>query len=81
MSEAAKVGDIFSSPCSAAKMRSTNITSALARKRQLRQNLGHFNVEIKDPALVLRANRVLVRPFVEEYKVNGRSIYLLRKAA
>ncbi|MBZ0277891.1 MAG: adenosylhomocysteinase [Anaerolineae bacterium] len=42
-------------------------------------NSGHFNVEINLPALEkLSASKPkLVRPFVEEYKVNGRSIYIL----
>ncbi|MCB9451928.1 MAG: adenosylhomocysteinase [Anaerolineaceae bacterium] len=42
-------------------------------------NSGHFNVEINIPALAKMSNGdpQLVRPFVEEYKVNGRSIYIL----
>ncbi len=42
-------------------------------------NSGHFNVEINIPALEkLSAGKPrLVRPFVEEYKVDGKAIYLL----
>jgi adenosylhomocysteinase len=42
-------------------------------------NSGHFNVEINIPALeALSGGKPrMVRPFVEEYKVDGRSIYLL----
>jgi adenosylhomocysteinase len=42
-------------------------------------NSGHFNVEINIPALEKMSSGKprLVRPFVEEYKVDGRSIYLL----
>jgi adenosylhomocysteinase len=42
-------------------------------------NSGHFNVEINIPALekMSAGKPRLVRPFVEEYKVNGKPIYLL----
>jgi adenosylhomocysteinase len=42
-------------------------------------NSGHFNVEINIPALEAMSGGKprIVRPFVEEYKVDGRSIYLL----
>ncbi len=42
-------------------------------------NSGHFNVEINIPALerMSAGEPRLVRPFVQEYVVNGRPIYLL----
>jgi len=42
-------------------------------------NSGHFNVEINLEALhdMADAGPQIVRPFVEEYKLNGRSIYIL----
>jgi adenosylhomocysteinase len=42
-------------------------------------NSGHFNVEINIPALekLSKDRPRLVRPYVEEYVVDGRSIYLL----
>jgi adenosylhomocysteinase len=42
-------------------------------------NSGHFNVEINIPKLreLSGGDPKLVRPFVEEYKVNGKSLYLL----
>lgn len=42
-------------------------------------NSGHFNVEINIPALerMSSSGPRLVRPFVQEYIVNGRPIYLL----
>jgi adenosylhomocysteinase len=42
-------------------------------------NSGHFNVEINLPGLEKMAagKPRLVRPFVEEYKVNGRVLYVL----
>jgi adenosylhomocysteinase len=42
-------------------------------------NSGHFNVEINIPQLreLSGSDPQLVRPFVEEYKLNGKSIYVL----
>jgi adenosylhomocysteinase len=42
-------------------------------------NSGHFNVEINLPGLqdMSKGKSRLVRPFVEEYVVNGRAIYIL----
>ncbi|MBZ0283537.1 MAG: adenosylhomocysteinase [Anaerolineae bacterium] len=42
-------------------------------------NSGHFNVEINIPAMekLNGGKPKLVRPFVEEYKINGKSVYLL----
>ena len=42
-------------------------------------NSGHFNVEINLDALqeMADAGPQIVRPFVEEYQLNGRSIYIL----
>jgi adenosylhomocysteinase len=42
-------------------------------------NSGHFNVEVNLKALeaMSEGKPRLVRPFVEEYRVNGKSLYLL----
>lgn len=42
-------------------------------------NSGHFNVEINIPALekLSGGKPKLVRPFVEEYKIKGKSVYML----
>ncbi|PJF40491.1 MAG: adenosylhomocysteinase [Chloroflexi bacterium] len=78
MEEAAPIGDIFVSATGDihvidghhfAKMKHGAIVS----------NSGHFNVEINIKALreMSSGEPKRVRPFVEEYKVDGRSIYLL----
>ncbi len=78
MTEAANVGDIF--------VTATGDISVLDRQHfELMKdgaiicNSGHFNVEINLAALDEMSNGSprLVRPFVEEYQVNGRSIYVL----
>ncbi len=78
MGEAAPIGDIF--------ITATGDINVLDERHFVRMksgailaNSGHFNVEINIPALErLNGGKPrLVRPFVEEYRVNGRSIYLL----
>ena len=78
MTEAAKVGEIF--------VTATGDISVLDRKHfevmkdgAIICNSGHFNVEINLVALEEMSNGSprLVRPFVEEYQLNGRSIYVL----
>lgn len=78
MSEAALVGDIF--------ITATGDKNVIDEQHMVRMksgailaNSGHFNVEINIPALEkLNGGKPrLVRPFVEEYKVDSRSIYLL----
>ena len=78
MDEAAAVGDIF--------ITATGDINVLDERHFIRMksgailaNSGHFNVEINIPALERLAGGKprLVRPFVEEYRINGRAIYLL----
>ena len=78
MSEAAPLGDLF--------ITVTGNKSVLRREHFLAMkegaivaNSGHFNVEIDIPALErLSDGKKQVRPFVEEYKVQGgKRIYLL----
>ncbi len=78
MDEAAAVGDIF--------ITATGDINVLDERHFVRMksgailaNSGHFNVEINIPALERLAGGKprLVRPFVEEYRINGRAIYLL----
>ncbi|MFO7323313.1 MAG: adenosylhomocysteinase [Chloroflexota bacterium] len=78
MEEAASIGDIF--------ITVTGDKHVIDEHHFVRMkhgaivaNSGHFNVEINIPALKKLSSQEprLVRPFVEEYVVNGRSIYLL----
>ncbi len=78
MIEAAAIGDIF--------ITATGDKNVIDESHMLHMkhgailaNSGHFNVEINIPALEkLNGGKPrLVRPFVEEYNVSGRSIYLL----
>lgn len=78
MDEAAPIGDIF--------ITATGDINVLDERHFARMkhgaimcNSGHFNVEINIKALeaMSSAKARLVRPYVEEYKVNGRSLYLL----
>jgi adenosylhomocysteinase len=78
MIEAASQGDIFISATG-----DINVIDGphFARMKHgaIVANSGHFNVEINIPALekMSAGKPRLVRPFVEEYKVDGKSIYLL----
>jgi adenosylhomocysteinase len=78
MSEAAKVGDIFITATGDKNVIDEHHFAHMKHGAIL-ANSGHFNVEINIPALeALSGGKPrMVRPFVEEYKVNGRSIYLL----
>jgi adenosylhomocysteinase len=78
MSEAALVGEIF--------VTATGDKNVIDEHHMVRMkngailaNSGHFNVEINIPALekINGGKPRLVRPFVEEYRVDGKSIYLL----
>ncbi len=78
MDEAAPIGDIF--------VTATGDINVLDERHFARMkngailaNSGHFNVEINIPALQKMSSDKprLVRPFVEEYKVDGRALYLL----
>lgn len=77
MDEAARIGDIF--------VTVTGNINVIDKKHFLRMkngaivaNSGHFNVEINIKALdEISQSKRIVRNFVEEYIVNGKSIYLL----
>jgi adenosylhomocysteinase len=78
MAEAASIGDIFITATG-----DKNVIDEhhfpLMKNGAILANSGHFNVEINIPALekLSSIKPRIVRPFVEEYKVNGRSIYIL----
>jgi adenosylhomocysteinase len=78
MQEAAGIGDIFITATG-----DINVLDAshFARMKPgaIMANSGHFNVEINIPALrsMSEGDPKLVRPFVEEYRVAGRPLYLL----
>lgn len=77
MDAAAKEGDIFITLTG-----DINVIDekhfAVMKDGAIVSNSGHFNVEINIPALRKMASKVReLRPFVEEYTVKGRRIYLL----
>ena len=78
MLEAAEIGEIFVTATG-----DINVIDerhfALMKDGAIVCNSGHFNVEINLEALQAMADAgpKIVRPFVEEYKLNGRSIYIL----
>jgi adenosylhomocysteinase len=78
MNEAAPIGDIFITATG-----DKNVIDGhhfpLMKNGAILANSGHFNVEINIPALeALSGSKPrMVRPFVDEYKVNGRAIYIL----
>ena len=78
MSEAAKIGDIFVTATGDVSVIDAQHFAAM-KDGAIVCNSGHFNVEINLDALAEMAcgapNRV--RPFVEEYKLGERSIYVL----
>jgi len=78
MAEAAKIGDIFVTATGDINVIDTHHFEVM-KHGAIVSNSGHFNVEINLKGLAEMADGEsnLVRPFVEEYKVNGRSIYIL----
>lgn len=78
MQEAAKVGDIFVSATGDINVIDTHHFEVM-KHGAIVANSGHFNVELnlKGLAEIAQSGPNLVRPFVEEYKVKGRSIYVL----
>ncbi|MCE2470602.1 MAG: adenosylhomocysteinase [Anaerolineae bacterium] len=78
MAEAAAIGEIFVTATG-----DINVIDghhfATMKNGAIVCNSGHFNVEINLEALhdMADAGPQIVRPFVEEYKFNGRSIYIL----
>lgn len=78
MIEAAPLGDVFITATGDIHVLDTPHFERL-KPGAIICNSGHFNVEINIPALVKMSSGEprLVRPFVEEYIVDGRPIYLL----
>ncbi len=78
MAEAAKVGDIFVTATGDINVIDTQHFEVM-KEGAIICNSGHFNVEINLKGLAEMAcgPPTLVRPFVEEYRLDGRSIYIL----
>lgn len=78
MIEAAAVGDIFITATGDKNVIDEHHFERMKHGAMV-ANSGHFNVEINLPALekLSGGKPRLVRPFVEEYKVKGKSIYVL----
>ncbi|MCS6834628.1 MAG: adenosylhomocysteinase [Anaerolineae bacterium] len=78
MIEAAKVGDIFITATGDINVIDTHHFEVM-KPGAIVCNSGHFNVEInlKGLAAMSQGEPRLVRPFVEEYIVRGRPIYVL----
>lgn len=78
MQEAAKIGDIFVTATGDINVIDTHHFEVM-KHGAIVSNSGHFNVEINLKGLgeMAEDEPKLVRPFVEEYKLNGRSIYIL----
>ncbi len=78
MMEAAKIGDIFISATGDINVIDTHHFQEM-KSGAIVCNSGHFNVELNLKGLreISSADPNLVRPFVEEYKVSGKSIYVL----
>jgi len=78
MQEAAKIGDIFISATGDINVIDTHHFEVM-KHGAIVANSGHFNVELNLAGLadIAEGEPKLVRPFVEEYKVKGRSIYVL----
>ena len=78
MLEAAAIGDIFVTATGDISVIDSQ-HFALMKHGAIVCNSGHFNVEINLEALAEMADgeAAIVRPFVEEYRLGGRSIYVL----
>ncbi len=77
MDEAAAVGDVFITATGDINVIDEQHFSKM-KPGAILANSGHFNVEINIPALEkMSTGKRLVRPFVDEYKVDGKAIYLL----
>lgn len=78
MMEAAPIGDIFVTATGDINVIDTHHFEAM-KHGAIVANSGHFNVEINIEGLKAMAATEprLVRPFVEEYIVNGKAVYLL----
>lgn len=78
MQEAAQVGDIFVSATGDINVIDTD-HFAVMKPGAIVANSGHFNVEINLKGLAEMADEQprLVRPFVEEYRLKGKPVYIL----
>ncbi len=78
MEEAALIGDIFVSATGNKHVFDTRHFEKM-KSGAMVANSGHFNVEINIPGLREMAgdDPVRVRPFVDEYRVSGKAIYVL----
>lgn len=78
MSEAAKIGDIFVTATGDINVLDVHHFEAM-KPGAIVANSGHFNVEINLKGLLDIADSEprLVRPFVEEYMIKGRPVYVL----
>lgn len=77
VAEAAKIGEVFITVTGGFHTIGREHI-AVMKEGAILANSGHFNVEIDIPALQeMATSHREVRPFVEEYTVNGRRIYLL----
>ncbi len=78
MMEAAAIGEIFVTATGDINVIDGHHFAAM-KDGAIVCNSGHFNVEINLEALqnMADAGPQIVRPFVEEYRLNGRSIYIL----
>jgi len=78
MAEAAKIGDIFVTATGDINVIDTHHFKVM-KPGAIVSNSGHFNVEINLKGLkeIAEGEPRLVRPFVEEYVVSGRPIYVL----
>lgn len=78
MEEAAKIGDIFVSATGDINVIDTHHFEVM-KPGAIVANSGHFNVEINLAGLRKMADGEsrMVRPFVEEYLIKGRPVYIL----
>lgn len=78
MEEASKIGDIFVSATGNKNVIDTHHFEAM-KHGAIVANSGHFNVEINLKGLkeISTGETRLVRPFVEEYIVNKKAVYVL----
>ncbi|MCA9883424.1 MAG: adenosylhomocysteinase [Anaerolineaceae bacterium] len=78
MSEAAKIGDIFVTATGDINVLDVHHFEAM-KPGAIVANSGHFNVEINLKGLnkIADSEPRLVRPFVEEYTIKGRPVYVL----
>jgi adenosylhomocysteinase len=78
MEEAAPIGDIFITATGDINVVDTHHFERM-KHGAIVCNSGHFNVELNIPGLrkISKSDPRMVRPYVEEYIVNGRAIYIL----